>query len=273
VLVRHDLADAAARAATHARLYLGSETCEALVPDARTVGRLQRLVEERQIAMTLVTAPCTNRGLARVEKMLRAAAPGTEVVCNDWGVLERLGDSPFRPVLGRLLLRIPRGFSRAALDHVSLEMRAFLRHSSLDNAEFGAFLAERGVSRVELDNVVQGYSFRAGPALHTSLYHPFVYIAAGRRCLHARLRGHGDTYRMGRACGKVCRDVVVVGKIGRSQERILISECAHFYENALSGAALPAAAKEWGVDRLVDCSVLSARRTTLPSSAGPRRAA
>jgi hypothetical protein len=233
------------------------------VPDARTVGRLQRLVDERQIAMTLVTAPCTNRGLARVEKMLGAAAPGTEVVCNDWGVLERLGDSPFRPVFGRLLLRIPRGFSRVALDHISLEMRAFLRHSSLDNTEFQAFLTERGVSRVELDNVVQGYSFRPGPAIRTSLYHPYVYIASGRNCLHARLRGRGDAYRTGRACGKVCGDVVVVGKIAAARERVLISESAHFYWNALSCEALPADAREWGVDRLVDCSILSAGRAAL----------
>jgi hypothetical protein len=255
--VRHDLADAAARAASHARLYLGSETCEALLPDARTVKRLLRLVDGRPISVTLVTPPCTDRGLARVEKMLRAAAPGTEVVCNDWGVLERLGESPFRPVFGRLLLRIPRGFCRAGLDHVSPEMLAFLRHSSLDNAEFQAFLTERGVSRVELDNVAQGYSFRPGPTLRASLYHPYVYIASGRRCLHARLGGRGDAYRTGRACGKACGDVVVVGKIGAAHERVLLSESAHFYWNALPGGTLPAEARRWGVDRLVDCSILS----------------
>jgi hypothetical protein len=265
VFVRHDLADAAVRAASHARLYLGSETCESLVPVARTVRQLQQLVGERRIALTLVTPPCTDRGLARVERLLGAAAPGTEVVCNDWGVLERLHDSPFQPVLGRLLLRIPRGFSRVALDHMSPEMRAFVRHSSLDSAEFRAFLAEQRVARVELDNVAQGYSFRSGPTLRTSLYHPYVYIASGRRCLHERLRGRGDPFRTGRACGKTCHDVVVVGRIGPAGERVLVSECAHFYENALVRAALPARARTWGVDRLVDCSALAAGRAALPT--------
>jgi hypothetical protein len=264
VFVRHDLADAAARAASHARLYLGSETCESLLPPARTVTRLQRLAAERRVALTLVTPPCTDRGLDRVERLLGAAAPGTEVVCNDWGVLERLRDSPFLPVLGRLLLRIPRGFSRAALDHMSSEMRAFVRHSSLDSAEFRAFLAEQRVSRVELDNVAQGYTFRPGPTLRTSLYHPYVYIASGRHCLHERLAGRGDAYRTGRACGKTCHDVVVVGTIGPAGERVLVSECGHFYENALPRAALPAEAAEWGVDRLVDCSALAAGRAALP---------
>jgi len=264
VFVRHDLADAVARAAGHGRLYLGSETCERLVPAARTVTRLQRLVGERRIALTLVTPPCTDRGLDRVEKMLGAAARGTEVVCNDWGVLERLHDSPFQPVLGRLLLRVPRGFSRVALDHLSRDMRAFVRHSSLDSAEFRAFLAEHRVARVELDNVAQGYSFRPGPTLRTSLYHPYVYIASGRRCLHERLGGRVDAYRTGRACGKTCHDIVIVGTIGPAGERVLVSECAHFYENALRRAALRARARTWGVDRLVDCSALAAGPAALP---------
>lgn len=232
------------------RLYLGSETCEELIPTPPQVRRALAALEGRPL--TVVTPPCTDSGLGRIEKLLGALPAGTEVVFNDWGALELLRGS-FLPVLGRLLLTVRRGFRRAGLSTFSPEMISFLRHSNLASPELQAFLLQQGVLRVELDNVVQGLDLRLDPAIRASLYLPYVYVASGRKCLFHRIAaGADETYRSSSGCGLKCRDLSLWGLLGDPGERVLISENAHFYENATPPADLDALS----VDRIVDCASL-----------------
>ncbi|MBI2893812.1 MAG: hypothetical protein HYY06_09690 [Deltaproteobacteria bacterium] len=234
------------------RVYLGSETCELLIPTAPQIRRFLQGTDGRT-RLTVVTPPCTDEGLARIERLLDALPAGTEVVFNDWGVLELLR-AGFRPVMGRLLLTVRRGFRRGGLSRLAPEMTAFLRHSNLESPELQAFLVESGVSRVELDNVVQGLSLRLDPAFRASLYLPYVYIASGRKCLFQRMAtGSDEAYRSGAGCGLPCRDLSLWGVLGDPDERVLVSENAHYYENAV----LPADLEALNVDRIVDCSSLS----------------
>lgn len=248
------------------RIYLGSETCEELIPTAQQVRRISETAEGR--AITLVTPPCTDEGLERIGRLLGSLPDDMEVIFNDWGVLDLLGGG-FRPVLGRLLLTVRRGFRRAGLERLSAEMLSFVRHSNLASPELQAFLLEIGVRRVELDNVVQGLELRLDGAIRASLYVPYVYVASGRKCLFHRIAtGSDETYRSGSGCGRPCRDLSLWGGLADPLERVLISENAHYYENALVPEDLAAL----NVDRIVDCSSLlrPASQARAPGSAdGP----
>jgi hypothetical protein len=252
VFVRDSAADAPAKAESHDRLYFGSETCETLIPDRQRLSRLLQISAEHKCAITVVTPACTNEGLARVESLVGLLPAGTEVVFNDWGVFGLLRSSGCRPVLGRLLVRVSRGFRRAGMASFPPELMSFLRHSNLDNREFQEFLLDHTVHRVELDNVAQGFSFRMDATIRASLYVPFVYLASGRKCVHARLDGGTDPYRSDVSCRRGCRKRVLWGQVWESDEWILMSRNAHFYENA----TLPPELQAWNVDRLVDCAML-----------------
>jgi hypothetical protein len=252
VFVQDSAADAPAKAESHDRLYFGSETCETLIPDRQRLSRLLQISAEHKCAITVATPACTNEGLARVERLVGLLPVGTEVVFNDWGVFGLLRSSGCRPVLGRLLVRVSRGFRRAGMASFPPELMGFLRHSNLDNREFQEFLLDHTVHRVELDNVAQGFSFRMDATIRASLYVPFVYLASGRKCVHARLDGGTDPYRSDVSCRRGCRKRVLWGQVWESDEWILMSRNAHFYENA----TLPPELQAWNVDRLVDCAML-----------------
>lgn len=248
----HNLNDAETKVESCDRLYFGSETCEALVPGPRELARVQELGSRFGRPVTLVTPACTNAGITSIERLLAVISPGTEVVFNDWGVFERIRSTSCRPVLGRLLLRIPRGFRHRELADYAPAILSFLRHSNLDDADFQAFLIESGVQRVELDNVAQGYSFRLRDALRTSLYVPLVYIASGRKCVFARLQSPVDPYRSGQACARTCRGTLLEARMSNSDERIILARNAHYYHNDV----VPTRLEDWNTDRIVDCSHL-----------------
>jgi hypothetical protein len=251
VFVR-DLDDAEMKGVSCDRLYIGSETCETLIPSPHDVARMQELGARLGRPVTVVTPACTNMGIASVKKLLAVVSPGTEVVFNDWGVFERIRSTDCRPVLGRLLLRIPRGFRRKDLADYAPGLLSFMRYSNLDDGDFQTFLIESGVHRVELDNVVQGYSFRLHDTLRTSLYVPLVYIASGRKCVFARLQSPVDTYKSGQACARTCRDTVFHARMRDSDDVVLLVRNAHYYLND----DLPARPEDWNTDRIVDCSHL-----------------
>ena len=223
---------AQSRAESWDRLYLGSETCEALLPDLQQLGECRQLVDRLGGSVTLVTPPFTNSGLARFDRLLAEVSPHTEVVFNDWGALERIRGAGCRPVLGRLLVKIPRGFCRSPRAAYPPEIVSMLQHSVLDSRRFQDFLIARGIHRVELDNLVQGYSFQLDRVIRTSLYLPFVYLASGRKCVYDRLGAGTDAYRSGRACALECRTLVLEGQVGRAEtETVLLAHNAHYYRN------------------------------------------
>jgi hypothetical protein len=252
VLLRENGSDALRLGQSHARWYFGSETCETLLPAPARLGRLLAQANEAGRAVTLVTPPCTDVGLGRVARLLALLVPASEVVCNDWGVLELVRQAGCEPVLGRLLVRVARGFHPGALAQLARAELDFLRHADLANHEFQAFLGELGVRRVELDNLVQGYALTLAPPCRSSLYLPYAYLASGRKCIHARLRLGEDGYRRGRSCRLACGDLVLEGEVYASTQRILVSRNAHYYTHAEPHPEN----HRWSVDRIVDCSVL-----------------
>lgn len=235
------------------RLYYGHEFCERLLPSRAELRAVCASAGERELTFT--TPYVTERGLGRVRglcEVLDEERRGAEVVFNDWGVL-RLLETEFRglrPVLGRLLHKMKRGPRLAALaDAFGDQTAAYFRSCSLEVPTYQRFLRDRGVERVELDNVLQGISIDlAASGLRASLYAPYGYIATTRLCLAASCEEHGMEDEVGVfGCRKECRrftfEIAQHGSPGTQYRK----GNTIFFENAV----LPEDLGTCGVDRIV----------------------
>lgn len=169
---------------TFRRAYFGPEFCDRATPSPDAVREFVSECRKAGLQPTLVTAYHTDATLDTAHAALRAmhdVAPDAEVVVNDYGVLRTMRDQypTLRPVLGRLLAKQKRDPRIAMVK--SAEVRGHFSRSSADGAWFRKFLEHHGVTRIELDNLLQGVSVEPGPA--RSMHYPLVFVTTGRECL------------------------------------------------------------------------------------------
>lgn len=193
------------------RIHFGDEFCERLLPGPAEVERVLNHAAEASCALTLVTPYVTEDGLGRVERLLEVLPDGTEVTINDWGVLRLLRRRfpGLQPVLGRLLTKIKRGPRISGfLDVIPPEALQHLRRTNLGVPAYLRFLADSGITRVELDNPFQGLDLSDVPeGLHLSLHIPFAYVTTTRFCLTANCdkpdrKGFIGVFPCGQECRK-----------------------------------------------------------------------
>jgi hypothetical protein len=175
--------------ADYQRVYFGNEFCERLLPGPETVAEIMQSVLDRDLPFTLVTPYVTDAGISKVERLLAALPDETEVVFNDWGVLRILRQKfpRLEPVQGRLLTKLKRGPRIAnVLDKLPAGALQHLKSTNLGVPVYQRFLRDNNISRVELDNPIQGLDLGgAPPELKLSLYIPFAYVSTTRFCLVA----------------------------------------------------------------------------------------
>ena len=174
------------------RVYFGNEFCELRVPGRREFEDSCMAVRRTGLPFTFVTPPATDNGCETLFDRLTDLQdwlPGSEVVVNDWGLLQLVHEAfpSLTPVLGRLLsrfLRDPRVTPLCDRPGVSPEARSALRKCSLNISAYRELLTRYGVDRVELDNLYQGIDmdFRS-LGLRPSLYVPHGYVTTGRICM------------------------------------------------------------------------------------------
>ena len=183
---------AAAEGLRATRRYFGAELCEHLLASGPALVREVLSARAAGLSASLVLPPVGPGTWPRVRTILTRvaeAAPGTEVVANDWGVLRGAArDERLVPVLGRCLnrmLRDPRlgdalgpGAPAAALEA--------LGGGPFASAAFARLRARLRVSRVEIDVPLTAIAARCFPAdLPLSLWVPTGLVATGRVCLPA----------------------------------------------------------------------------------------
>lgn len=237
------------------RVYFGHEFCERLLPRPASVAKLARAAERAGLGFTLLTPYVTERGLGRLRRIFAAlagASGASEVVFNDWGTLRVLrSDFPgLVPVLGRLLVKMKRGPRLAELaTRFNPATADYFRTCSLDVPLYREFLGERGVRRVELDNVLQGIDLDLrGTGLSASLYVPWGYIATTRLCLAASCDRHGMEDEVGiLPCRKECRRFTFeLDQLGTSVSQVRKGNTVFFRNDAV-----PEDAAARGIDRIV----------------------
>ncbi|MBA3037729.1 MAG: hypothetical protein FP814_14715 [Desulfobacterium sp.] len=172
------------------RIYFGCEFCQRLLPSVKNLQQVLEFVSEKNLDFTFITPYVTNDGLKKLDALLQIIEnnnPGSEVVFNDWGVFNLLGEKykNLEPVMGRLLNKMKRGPRLKDLMGIMPQSTAdYFRTCSLDSPLYRKFLADNGIKRVELDNLLQGIDLDLGDsAINTSLYVPYAFITTTRLCL------------------------------------------------------------------------------------------
>jgi len=174
------------------RLYFGNEFCQRLIPSTQDINQVIDFVREHNIVFSLVTPYVTNEGLKKWRKIIKKVAEGipkSEIIFNDWGVLRIIKDTSaeLEPVLGRLMTKIKRGPRLMnVLDKLPPDAIKHLQSTNLSLPVYRKFLGDRGITRVELDQPLQGIKLNdIGSDIHLSLYIPFTYVTTTRFCLTA----------------------------------------------------------------------------------------
>ena len=196
------------------RLYFGQEFCQCLMPSATDLEQALDFASENDVAFTLLTPYVTDEGLRLLAPLLQKLEdkkPGSEVVFNDWGVLNVLTDSysGLEPVMGRLLNKMKRGPRFMNLtDILPQSTISYFMSCSLDTSLYRRFLVGRGIRRVELDNLLQGLTLDfSNSGISGSLYVPYAYVTTTRLCLAASCDVSGKEEEVGISpCKKECQE-------------------------------------------------------------------
>jgi len=222
-------------------LYFGTEFCEKLIPKKEEINKIKEFCKKNNIKLILVTPYCTNFGLKEINKIIKILPKKTEIIFNDWGVLRIIKKSKHIPILGRLLIRIRRD---PYINRENPNINLF-RYSNLDNKDFQKFLLNNNITRVEIDNVKQGYSFNLNNNIKTSLYYPFVYISSGRKCIFANCDNidNKDIVKLN-GCNFECKKYTALSE---EPYKIIWKGNTHFYINNKT----PKSYSKWNIDRLV----------------------
>jgi hypothetical protein len=234
------------------RVYWGTELCENLIASR---------VPETALPLTLLTPYVSDRGMARLRPLLDAMPSDSEVVFNDWGLLNLLRREypQLIPVQGRLLFKALRD-PRITTEYVQLgetpQLDA-LRGSALDSKPYAGLLARFGVKHAEMDLLPQGNNYATDLAA-LSVYAPFGVISTARICMAAALGYRKtDKFEPGADCRHECQTHLVEYQYTNSpfanrEQRFWLKGQTYFYLHTASMAASLAATIEAGrIQRLV----------------------
>jgi len=227
----------------YSRIYFGAEFCPWLLPSPEAAERACRAAHHKGRAFTLVTPVLIEPVLPCLRSLLAAAArwlqPGDELLISDWGALafvrELLPEIPI--ILGRALSGQKRGPRVLDLE-LTAEQHAYFRQSRWHGRESAALLAELGIARVELDNLLQGLA-PLPPGLRASLHHPYAMVTSGRHCPFPEELGGAD-------CPAPCGEVFTL-----SCDETPIPLLQGGNTQFLRHDSLPADLAALGIDRLV----------------------
>lgn len=173
--------------ARYSRIYFGNEFCQKLIPSIEEIEKALIFASSKSLNFTFVTSYVTDDGVDRLRILLRIISqknPGSEVVVNDWGMLDIVKGYGLKPVIGRLLIKQKRDPRISNL--IGKWPKLVAEYSKYASVDFylSKFLKSKGVERIEIDNLLQGIELEKTKTsgLFFSLYFPYGYIATSRRC-------------------------------------------------------------------------------------------
>ncbi len=201
--------------AAPARVYVGSETCERLVPSPEGLAAWLSAAGDAGWTVSLVLPPLGRQAQERALECLRvlSGVPGAEAVANDWGTVHvattRFPRVPL--VLGRLthkMLRDPRLAEYFDSPEAPLAARAALCRSGELAPGFRALVERYGIGRREIDPFLQPLEdaeWEDGPG-KLSVHLPYLFVTMGRSCLAGAMgRDRADRFVPGGPCRAECR--------------------------------------------------------------------
>jgi hypothetical protein len=190
------------------RIYFGNEFCERLIPSPDELKMILGFAQDNLLDFSLITGFITDGIMEQLEGLLETLfkiKPDSEIIINDWGLLKIVRKYQFSLALGRLLTRQKKGPQvLRILDGLPEETLEYLRSGCI-NRYFINFLKDRGINRIEVDNLFQGVKFE-NAGINISLYFPYGYITTSRFCFsNPRNRKAGNSLGI-YLCRKECRN-------------------------------------------------------------------
>ncbi len=194
----------------YSRIYFGNEFCQKLIPTREELEKILDFTLSKNLGFTFVTGFATDSDLNYLQDLLGIISnriPNSEIVINDWGMLDIVRKYNLMPIVGRLLTKQKR-------DPRILNLTGKLTEGALERLKAAAissylarFLKNNSVERMEIDNLPQGIStneYIKTEGLHISLYFPFNYVTTSRECIFNNnpLQPEGGILPK---CGKKCR--------------------------------------------------------------------
>lgn len=207
----------AARQEAPRRACVGNEFCESLLPSLDSFSELCEKLWVRGLEVSFLTPPATDEGLDSLRALFawlaRQGRP-TEVVFNDWGVLQLVHTEfpALRPVRGRLLnktMRDPRVVPLYNAANAPAGIRASMQPAGLDTPFLRSLISNFGVATVEMDLLPNSadLDFRELP-FQVACYVPCGFVTSGRHCMISSLHIEEGSrrFRPGVPCRQECRE-------------------------------------------------------------------
>jgi hypothetical protein len=205
--------------AAPSRVYVGSETCERLLPTPREIASWIASARKGRLAFSLVLPPLSRDGLAKAEEAVREleGVEAAEVVANDWGAVHRLRSRHpgLAIVLGRLthkMLRDPRLAEYFDSPQAPMAARSALCRSGELAPGFRSLMERYGIGRREIDPFLQPLEEGEWEDRREklSIHLPYQFVTMGRACLLGAMhRESTGKFIPGASCRSECRKYAV----------------------------------------------------------------
>lgn len=186
------------------RLYFGAEFCPWRFPSTARLTQFIQTAHQAGLPVTIATPVLNETFLPLFKKQIDEILPrldvGDELLASDLGTIRivRRLSAEVTVVAGRVLSGQKRGPRITELDLQAAEQNYF-RQGRWYQAESRKFLYEHGITRVELDNLLQGIAPLPEP-LVGSLHLPYAMVTSSRNC---PVRSSGDYGPCPGGCGDV----------------------------------------------------------------------
>ena len=168
------------------RLYYGAEFCFWRLPSVEKILAARVWAHAAGWRFTLATPILGEDERLRLDRILSKVLPeldaGDEILISDWGALELVRGvrDDLSIILGRTLSGQKRGPQILDMT-LTREQRDYFQRGAWYTLDGAQLLAEQGVNRVELDNLLQGLAPLPGN-LKGSLHLDYAMVTSGRNC-------------------------------------------------------------------------------------------
>ena len=221
----------------YSRIYFGNEFCDELTPELDTIKEVVSMIGDKEKLFTLMTCYVSEdkiRNYYKIIELLAKLKPGSEVVINDWGILNICLQNNLSPVLGRLLVRQKRDPRISHFIRHLPELPKIRMEQTGLNKYFTDFIKRHKIKRMELDNLLQGIDMAElqYSDFSYSVYLPYGYITTSRICLLRCINTGRHIKRLNSLpCSYACRNGLFKLRNKHIKETLFIKGNTLFFKN------------------------------------------
>ena len=216
------------------RIYFGKELCADHFPSINTIKEILEFSNLHNMKFSLLTPIIHEHNIEKIKKILSwiKKIADIEIIINDYGIINSIKKSKATLSYGRLLNKFkkdPRIISLNISESQKINDMYFDDEGILD------FFNENRISRIELDNLIEGINFTIPNKIKASLYVPYVHISA-QKCI----------WKINNSCNEQCKNTKIQ-KFKQFKTPIYYTGKAQFIKNN----KIPKYLLEKGIDRIV----------------------